>query len=438
MLAVKSSSDKTFRGDKLQIYDSLPKGNGLQRYLVGGAVRDKLLNIDSYDRDWVVVGSTPQEMESLGFSAVGKDFPVFLHPKTKEEHALARTERKSGSGYTGFECYFAPDVSLEEDLMRRDLTINAIAQDDKGQLYDPYHGQQDLSNRILRHVSDAFVEDPLRVLRVARFAAKLHHLNFTVAPETMVMMTEIVQSGELAHLTAERVWQEWHKSLSTPHPEVFLSVLRECGALAVVLPEIDALFGVPQPEKWHPEIDTGIHTLMVAQQAALLSPSLPVRFAAQVHDLGKGITPESEWPSHKMHCHTGLKIIKKLCERVRVPNEFRDLALLVCEQHSNIHRAGELKPTTFLKVLNKFDVWRKPERLNDILLCCQADHAGRKGLEDQPYPQKARFEAAYQAALQVEVKAIIADGFQGKDIREEQEKRRATAIENALSELADH
>ena len=422
----------------MQIYDSLPKGNGLQRYLVGGAVRDKLLNIDSYDRDWVVVGSTPQEMKSLGFSAVGKDFPVFLHPKTKEEHALARTERKSGSGYTGFECYFAPDVSLEEDLMRRDLTINAIAQDDKGQLYDPYHGQQDLSNRILRHVSDAFVEDPLRVLRVARFAAKLHHLNFTVAPETMVMMSEIVQSGELAHLTAERVWQEWHKSLSTPHPEVFLSVLRECGALAVVLPEIDALFGVPQPEKWHPEIDTGIHTLMVAQQAALLSPSLPVRFAAQVHDLGKGITPESEWPSHKMHCHTGLKIIKKLCDRVRVPNEFRDLALLVCDQHSNIHRAGELKPTTFLKVLNKFDVWRKPERLNDILLCCQADHAGRKGLETQPYPQKSRFEAAYQAALQVEVKAIIADGFQGKDIREEQEKRRATAIENALSELADH
>ncbi len=421
----------------MQIYDSLPEENGLQRYLVGGAVRDKLLNIDSYDKDWVVVGSTPQEMESLGFTAVGKDFPVFLHPKTKEEHALARTERKSGSGYTGFECYFAPDVSLEEDLMRRDLTINAIAQDDEGQLYDPHHGQKDLSDRILRHVSDAFVEDPLRVLRVARFAAKLHHLNFTVAPETMDMMSEIVQSGELAHLTAERVWQEWHKSLSTPHPEVFLSVLKECGALAIVLPEVDALFGVPQPEKWHPEIDTGIHTLMVAQQAALLSPSLPVRFAAQVHDLGKGVTPESEWPSHKMHCHTGLKIIKKLCERVRVPNEFRDLALLVCEQHSNIHRAGELKPTTFLKVLNKFDVWRKPDRLNDILLCCQADHAGRRGLEDQPYPQKARFEAAYQAALQVEVKAIIADGFKGKDIREEQEKRRAVAIESALSEITD-
>ncbi|CAK3497475.1 fused CCA tRNA nucleotidyltransferase/phosphohydrolase [Vibrio crassostreae] len=422
----------------MQIYDSLPEENGLQRYLVGGAVRDKLLNIDSYDKDWVVVGSTPQQMESLGFTAVGKDFPVFLHPKTKEEHALARTERKSGSGYTGFECYFAPDVSLEEDLMRRDLTINAIAQDDEGNLHDPYHGQQDLSDRILRHVSDAFIEDPLRVLRVARFAAKLHHLNFTIAPETMLMISEIVESGELAHLTAERVWQEWHKSLSTPHPEVFLSVLKECGALAVVLPEIYALFGVPQPEKWHPEIDTGIHTLMVAQQAALLSPSLPVRFAAQVHDLGKGVTPQTEWPSHKMHCHTGVKIIKKLCERVRVPNEFRDLALLVCEQHSNIHRAGELKPTTFLKVLNKFDVWRKPDRLNDILLCCQADHAGRKGLEDQPYPQKARFEAAYQAALQVEVKAIIADGFQGKDIREEQEKRRAAAIESALAELTDN
>ncbi|MEG3222561.1 multifunctional CCA addition/repair protein [Vibrio gigantis] len=437
MLAVKSSSDKTFRGDKLQIYDSLPKESGLQRYLVGGAVRDKLLNIDSYDKDWVVVGSTPKEMESRGFTAVGKDFPVFLHPKTKEEHALARTERKSGSGYTGFECYFAPDVSLEEDLMRRDLTINAIAQDNEGNLHDPYHGQQDLSDRILRHVSDAFVEDPLRVLRVARFAAKLHHLGFSVAPETMTMMATIVESGELAHLTAERVWQEWHKSLSTPHPEVFLSVLKECGALAVVLPELDALFGVPQPEKWHPEIDTGIHTLMVAQQAALLSPSLPVRFAAQVHDLGKGVTPESEWPSHKMHCHTGVKIIKKLCERVRVPNEFRDLALLVCEQHSNIHRAGELKPTTFLKVLNKFDVWRKPDRLDDILLCCQADHAGRKGLEAQPYPQKARFEVAYRAALQVEVKTIIADGFKGKDIREEQEKRRAVAIENALSELTN-
>ncbi len=407
----------------------------MQIFLVGGAVRDRLLHIESYDKDWVVVGSTPEQMQAQGFTAVGKDFPVFLHPETKQEHALARTERKSGSGYTGFECHFAPDVTLEEDLMRRDLTINAIAQDENGKLYDPYRGQQDLDDRVLRHVSDAFVEDPLRVLRVARFAAKLAHLGFSIAPETKTLMSDIVQSGELSHLTAERVWQEWHKSLSTQSPEVFLATLRDCGALKVVLPELDALFGIPQPEKWHPEIDTGIHTLMVAQQAALLSDSLPVRFASQVHDLGKAVTPENEWPSHKMHCHTGLSIIKALSERVRVPNEFRDLALLVCEQHSNVHRAAELKPSTYLKVLNKMDVWRKPERLNDILLCCQADHAGRKGLEHSPYPQKHLFEQAFQAALSVEVKHIIADGFKGKDIRDEQDKRRIAAITKALASL---
>ncbi|EMW0564450.1 multifunctional CCA addition/repair protein [Vibrio parahaemolyticus] len=405
----------------------------MQVYLVGGAVRDQLLGIDSYDNDWVVVGATPEMMLAQGYTAVGKDFPVFLHPKNKEEHALARTERKSGSGYTGFDCFFAPSVTLEEDLIRRDLTINAMAMDDSGQLYDPYGGQADLNNRILRHVSDAFVEDPLRVLRVARFAAKLASLGFTVAKETMQLMRDIADSGELNTLTPERVWQEWHKSLSTPRPDVFLSVLRDCGALAVVLPEIDALFGVPQPEKWHPEIDTGIHTLMVAEQAAKLSTSLPVRFAAQVHDLGKGVTPESEWPSHKMHCHTGLKLIKKLCERVRVPNEFKDLALMVCEQHSNIHRAAELKPQTVIKILNKFDVWRKSERLKDILICCQADHAGRKGLEDLPYPQADIFMLAYQAAASVDVQAIIQDGFKGPAIRDEQEKRRIEAVKVALN-----
>lgn len=403
----------------------------MQRYLVGGAVRDQLLNIAVYDRDWVVVGATPEQLVKQGFTAVGKDFPVFLHPQTKEEHALARTERKTGSGYTGFECYFAADVTLEEDLMRRDLTINAMAQDDTGHIVDPYQGQQDLHDRILRHVSDAFVEDPLRVLRVARFAAKLHHLGFTVANETMELMRTIADSGELRHLTAERVWQEWHKSLSTQSPQVFLSILRECGALKVVLPELDALFGVPQPEKWHPEIDTGIHTLMVAEQAARLSDSLPVRFASQVHDLGKGITPESEWPSHKMHCHTGLKLIKKLCDRVRVPNEYRDLALMVCEQHSNIHRAAELRPETKLKVLNKFDVWRKPDRLQDILICCMADSRGRTGFEEIEYPQKNIFEQAYQAALSVNVQDIIKDGFKGADIRIEMEKRRVEAIREA-------
>lgn len=400
----------------------------MQIYLVGGAVRDQLLNIPVYDKDWVVVGSSPEEMLSQGYTAVGKDFPVFLHPKTKQEHALARTERKSGSGYTGFECHYAPDVTLEEDLIRRDLTINAMARDEQGNIIDPYGGQRDLEDRVLRHVSDAFIEDPLRVLRLARFAAKLNHLGFTIANETMALMTQLAGSGELEHLTAERVWQEWHKSLSTQNPDVFLSVLRDCGALKVVLPELDCLFGVPQPEKWHPEIDTGIHTLMVANQAARLSLSLPVRFASQVHDLGKGVTPQSEWPSHKMHCHTGVKIIKKLCERVRVPNEYKELALLVCEQHSNVHRAAELKPSTKLKILNKLDVWRKPERLEEVLICCQADHAGRLGCEGNPYPQKDIFEEAFKAALSIEVKDIITDGFQGKAIRDELEKRRIEAI----------
>ncbi|ELJ8525982.1 multifunctional CCA addition/repair protein [Vibrio cholerae] len=401
----------------------------MQIYLVGGAVRDQLLQLPVYDRDWVVVGSSPQAMLAAGFQAVGKDFPVFLHPNSKEEHALARTERKTGVGYTGFACHYAPDVTLEDDLLRRDLTINAMAQDNSGQLIDPYGGQRDLAAKVLRHVSPAFVEDPLRVLRVARFAAKLHHLGFTVAEETMQLMAKIAQSGELQHLTAERVWQEWHKSLSTHHPEVFLQVLRDCGALAVVLPEIDRLFGVPQPEKWHPEIDTGIHTLMVAKQAAQLSDSLPVRFAAQVHDLGKGVTPPSEWPSHKLHCHTGLNIIESLCERIRVPNEFRDLALAVCAQHSNVHRADELKSATKLKVLGLLDVWRKPERLEQVLLCCEADHRGRLGLESEPYPQREIFLRAYQAALGVEVQAVIADGFQGKQIKEELDKRRVSAIE---------
>ncbi len=400
----------------------------MRTYLVGGAVRDQLLNQPVYDKDWVVVGSTPQSMLEQGYQAVGKEFPVFLHPKTKEEYALARTERKSGQGYTGFECYFAPDVSLEDDLIRRDLTINAIAQDTDGTLIDPYSGQQDLKNKVLRHVSEAFSEDPLRVLRVARFAAKLAHLGFSVAPETMVLMQQMIESGELAHLTPERVWQEWHKSLTTKHPQVFLKILRECGALTVVLPEIDALFGVPQPEKWHPEIDTGIHTLMVAEQAAKLSTSPQVRLAAQLHDLGKGVTPASEWPSHKMHCHTGKKIIKDLANRVRIPNDYRDLSLMVCEQHSNIHRAFELKPTTLIKVLNSFDVWRKPERLESILICCQADHVGRLGHEDNDYPQRNYVLEAYSATLAVNVQNIIQDGFKGPQIRDELEKRRIEAV----------
>ncbi|MGC9421233.1 multifunctional CCA addition/repair protein [Vibrio sp.] len=400
----------------------------MQIYLVGGAVRDQLLNLPVYDKDWVVVGSSPEQMLREGYQAVGKDFPVFLHPKTKQEYALARTERKTGAGYTGFACYYAQDVTLEEDLARRDLTINAIAQNSQGELIDPYGGKKDIEQRILRHVSKAFVEDPLRVLRVARFAAKLAHLGFTIAKETQQLMQQISQSGELNHLTPERIWQEWHKSLATPSPEVFLAVLHECGALAVVLPELERLFGVPQPEQWHPEIDTGIHTLLVAKQAAQLSSSLTVRFAAQVHDLGKGVTPKAQWPSHKMHCQTGIGIIKQLCERVRIPNEFKELALFVCEQHSNIHRAAELKASTKLKILDKLDVWRKPERLNEVLLCCQADHAGRLGCEETPYPQSALFKQAYQAALTVDVQQIITEGFQGKAIREQLTQRRIQAI----------
>lgn len=402
----------------------------MQTYLVGGAVRDKLLNIPNNDKDWVVVGSTADEMLALGYQTVGKDFPVYLHPKTKEEYALARTERKSGSGYTGFSCHFSPDVTLEEDLVRRDLTINAMALDASGVIIDPYGGQNDLNNRVLRHVSPSFIEDPLRVLRVARFAAKLAPLGFTIAPETIELMKEIVNSGELAHLTSERVWQEWHKSLITDRPELFLSVLRECNALQVILPEIDCLFGVPQPEKWHPEIDTGIHTLMVAKQAALLTNSDVIRFAAQVHDLGKGVTPPTEWPSHKMHGHTGLAIIKALCERVRVPNEYKEIALAVCAQHSNVHRADELKASTFLKIFNKLDVWRKPEKLEQVLITCEADHQGRTGYENTPYPQKDLFQSAFKAALSIDVQDVIRDGFKGKNIRDELDRRRITAISN--------
>lgn len=397
-------------------------------YLVGGAVRDAQLGITVKDQDWVVVGATPEKMTAQGYQAVGQDFPVFLHPKTKQEYALARTERKAGKGYKGFTCYSAPDVTLEQDLLRRDLTINAIAQAPNGDLIDPFNGLNDLTNKVLRHVSQAFVEDPLRVLRVARFAARFHYLGFSIAPETMSLMTQIVKSGELNALTPERVWMEWEKSLSCDDPQIFLEILRECGALKVILPEVDALFGVPQPEKWHPEIDTGIHTLMVAKQAAKLSSSLPVRLAAQLHDLGKGITPPEEWPSHKMHCHTGLKLIKEVCQRQKVPNEFRDLALLVCEHHSNVHRAQELRPATFIKILDKMDCWRKPERLEQVLLCCQADHAGRKGLENQPYPQSQLFKNAFQAALSVEVKHIVAAGFKGAAIREELTKQRIEAV----------
>ncbi|WP_372873019.1 multifunctional CCA addition/repair protein [Shewanella sp.] len=400
----------------------------MKTYLVGGAVRDHLLGLEVKDRDYMVVGATIDEMLAAGFRQVGRDFPVFLHPETQEEYALARTERKSGSGYGGFECHASPDVTLEQDLKRRDLTINAIAKDDEGTLHDPWGGLADIEARQLRHVSEAFVEDPLRVLRVARFAARFAPQGFTVAPETLALMRELAQNGELLHLTAERVWQELDKVLGCERPEVFFEVLRECGALAVLFPEIDALFGVPQPEKWHPEIDTGIHTLMVLREAARLTPNRAVRFAALVHDLGKALTPKEHWPKHHGHGQKGLKPIKALCERIRVPRDYRDLALWVSDEHQNIHNATELRPETVLKLFDKLDLWRKPDRLGWVLLACEADIKGRTGFEHQDYPQKNYLTACFNAAIKVDVKEIIDAGFKGSEIKQKLSEKRTAQI----------
>ncbi|GLD75805.1 multifunctional CCA addition/repair protein [Shewanella xiamenensis] len=398
-------------------------------YLVGGAVRDSLLNLPIKDKDYMVVGATPEQMQQLGYRQVGKDFPVFLHPKTQQEYALARTERKVGLGYGGFSCYASHDVTLEQDLLRRDLTINAIAQDEEGNLYDPYNGVADIQARQLRHVSTAFAEDPLRVLRVARFAARFHSLGFKIATETMSLMQHMSQTEELTALTPERVWQEVDKSLGGPNPEIFFQVLRQCGALKILFPEIDALFGIPQPEKWHPEIDTGLHTLMVLTQATLLTQDKAVRFAALVHDLGKALSPKEHWPKHHGHGQKGLPIIKKLCERLRVPNEYRDLALLVSDQHQNVHQAFELRAETIVKVFDKADFWRKPERLNQLLLACIADMRGRTGFEHQAYPQSDYLNACFLAANNVDIKAIIAAGFQGGQIKQALNLRRIDNVE---------
>lgn len=400
----------------------------MKTYLVGGAVRDRLLGLEVKDRDYMVVGASIDEMLAAGFRQVGRDFPVFLHPKTQEEYALARTERKSGSGYGGFVCHASPEVTLEQDLKRRDLTINAIAMDDEGTLHDPWGGLADLEARQLRHVSEAFVEDPLRVLRVARFAARFAPQGFSVAPETLALMRELAQNGELLHLTAERVWQELDKVLGCERPEVFFEVLKDCGALEVLFPEIHALFGVPQPEKWHPEIDTGIHTLMVLREAARLTPNRAVRFAALVHDLGKALTPKALWPKHHGHGQKGLKPIKALCERLRVPGDYRDLALWVSDEHQNIHNAFELRAETVLKLFDKLDLWRKEERLEWVLLACEADLKGRTGFEQAEYPQKAYLQACFEGALKVDVRGIIDAGFKGAEIRTELSKRRLEEI----------
>jgi len=371
-------------------------------YLVGGAVRDRLLGRPFSERDYVVVGATPDELVAQGFRPVGKDFPVFLHPRTGEQYALARTERKTGPGYYGFATRFSPDVTLEEDLVRRDLTVNAMAEDEHGGIVDPHGGRRDLEARVLRHVSDAFVEDPLRVLRVARFAARFAPLGFTVAPETLDLMRRIVASGELASLVPERVWVETERALGEANPVVYFEVLRACGALDAVFPEIAALFGVPQPPKWHPEIDTGVHTLQVLDVAAELATDTTVRFAALVHDVGKGLTPPDQWPRHIGHEEAGARLIERMCARLKVPNEHRELAVLVARHHALVHRAAELRPGTVLDLFEATDAFRRPERFDRMLVACEADARGR-GPERRaaPYPQAAllrRLRAAAAAA----------------------------------------
>jgi tRNA nucleotidyltransferase (CCA-adding enzyme) len=387
-------------------------------YLVGGAVRDELLEVTATERDWVVVGARPEDLLSQGYRQVGKDFPVFLHPKTKEEYALARTERKRGHGHTGFEVHADEAVTLEEDLLRRDLTINAMAQTEEGQLIDPHGGRKDLEARVLRHVSDAFVEDPLRVLRTARFAARFHHLGFTVAPETLDLMAEIVGQDELAHLPAERIWTELERALGERSPGAFITVLRECGALARLLPEVEALFGVPQPEAHHPEIDSGLHTLMSLEQAVKLSSSARVRFAVLLHDLGKGITPAEELPRHIAHEQRGLRLVDAVCERLKAPNAFRDLARHACQYHLHSHRALELKGATLLKLLTATGALRQPERFEDFLLACEADARGRKGLEEKPYPQADYLRQALATAREVTAVQFSDQGLEGKAVGE--------------------
>ncbi|MDP9064594.1 MAG: multifunctional CCA addition/repair protein [Pseudomonadota bacterium] len=400
----------------------------MQVYLVGGAVRDALLNLPVKERDWVVVGGNREQLLAMGYREVGRDFPVFLHPETHDEYALARLERKVAPGYRGFAVEFGPEVSLEEDLARRDLTINAIAQSAAGALVDPYGGTRDIERRVLRHVSAAFVEDPVRVLRVARFAARFAPLGFKIAPETMELMRSMVARHEVDSLVGERVWQETEKALREPAPSVFLRVLRECDALQSIFPELDALFGVPQPRRWHPEIDTGVHTLMVLDQAALLSDDPKVRFAALVHDLGKATTPQAQWPSHRGHEERSVALIAKLCSRLRVPANYRELASIVARYHGVVHRACDLRPATLLEFIERADAFRRPERFAHALLACEADARGRAGLEQDPYPQRGHVAQARDVAAAVRPAAADIARHAGAEIAEALRARRLEAI----------
>ena len=397
-------------------------------YRVGGAVRDKLLNYPSDENDWVVVGATPQKMVDLNYVPVGSDFPVFIQPQTGEEYALARTERKSGHGYQGFTFHADEDISLEEDLVRRDLTINAMAEDEDGSLIDPYGGQRDLSDKLLRHVSDAFTEDPLRVLRVARFAARYHHLGFTIAPETLALMASITASGELGYLVAERVWKETERALGERSPDIYIQTLRDCGALKALFPEVDCLFGVAQRADFHPEIDTGIHILMALQQSAKLSDNSVIRFAVLVHDLGKGITPEHILPSHSGHEARGVILVDSLCDRLKVPNHFRQLALAVTEYHLMCHKALALEPELILELLKGIGALKSRDKLEDFILCCEADARGRKGFEERDYPSAEYLRAALDKAMGISIADLVKSGIEGAEIGRQLSLRRIACI----------
>ena len=402
----------------------------MKTYQVGGAVRDRLLGVPHGDRDWVVVGATPEQLLAQGYTPVGKDFPVFLHPQTREEYALARTERKSAPGYRGFVVHADPTVTLEDDLRRRDLTINAIAQSDDGTLIDPFHGAADLQAGILRHVSDAFAEDPVRILRLARFAARWPA--FRVADETLALCREMVSAGEVDALVSERVWQELSRGLMEAEPSRLFAVLRDCSALARLLPEVDRLWGVPQPAAHHPEIDTGVHLMMVLDMSATLGAPLPVRYACLVHDLGKGTTPKDEWPRHIAHEARSVKLADALAERLRVPADCRELGEIVAREHGNIHRCESLDAAATLRLLERCDALRRPERFEQAMLACECDARGRTGREDEPYPQRARLSAALRAVLAVDATAAaaraVAQGAQGPAIGEAVRQARLAAL----------
>lgn len=406
----------------------------MQKYIVGGAVRDMMMGLEPADRDYVVVGSTPDAMLQLGFRQVGADFPVFLHPETNEEYALARTERKTGSGYKGFTVHASPDVTLEEDLGRRDLTINAMAQSDDGAVVDPYGGQVDLANKTLRHVRpEAFVEDPVRVLRLARFAAR--YTDFTVAPETLALCQEMVAAGELNHLVAERVWQEVAKGLLERKPSRMFEFLRSCGALAVILPELNRLAGVPQPEAHHPEIDTFVHVMMVVDLAAERGEVLEVRYAALLHDLGKGLTPPELWPAHHDHDEAGIELVEALSQRLRVPSDCRELAVAMCREHTRVHRAMELTATSVVHLLRRVDAFRRPERFEQLLLACECDARGRLGFKDRKYPQSDVLRTAFKATLTVNAGVVAKSCKRPEHIPERIHGERTRAVKAALANL---